>query len=72
MDKKVLGIIIAVFIIALILFVSVQWGKKGNQEINNLPSGNGSIVNPVENMPETNPFETTVNPMDGYKNPFGE
>lgn len=72
MDKKVLGIIVAVFIIVLILFVSVQWGKKPSQETNNLPSGNGSIVNPIENMPETNPFETTVNPMDGYKNPFGE
>jgi len=72
MDKKILGIIIAAFIIFLVLFVSVQWGKKGGQEINNIPPENNVVVNPVENMPETNPFETTVNPMDGYKNPFEE
>ena len=70
MDKKVLGTIIAVIVILLVIFAFMQWGKKGGEEINNIPQSNNNIVNPVENMPETNPFETTVNPMEGYKNPF--
>jgi len=29
-------------------------------------------INPIENLPETNPFEAETNPFSGgYKNPFG-
>jgi hypothetical protein len=71
MDKKPL-IIIAVIVIVLVLFIGMQWGKKGEQKMNNVPQNGNAAVNPIEKMPETNPFETTVNPMEGYKNPFEE
>lgn len=29
-------------------------------------------INPIQNLPQSNPFETKTNPFkDGYKNPFG-
>jgi hypothetical protein len=72
MDKKVLGIIIAAIVVALVIFAFMQWEKKGSQAINNVPQVNSVVNNPVENMPETNPFKSAVNPMEGYKNPFDE
>ncbi|MDD4531515.1 MAG: hypothetical protein PHH21_02285 [Candidatus Pacebacteria bacterium] len=69
MDKRALGVIIGIIIIAVIGFVysnirsdRLQKGEEGKF--------NGVIENPIENMPETNPFDTKVNPMDGYTNPF--
>ncbi|MCK9445595.1 hypothetical protein M0Q50_01725 [bacterium] len=70
MDKKVLGTIVAIVIIVLFVFSYMLWNKKGTD--NNLPLTAESVINTMENMPETNPFETEVNPMDGYKNPFEE
>jgi len=73
MDKKVLNIIIVVIVIAIAIFAYMQWGNKKSTQINNeqgIQQFNGVIDNPLENMPETNPFETKVNPMEGYKNPF--
>jgi len=70
MDKKVLGIIVAVVIIILFVFSYMSWNKKGTD--NNLPPMADNTINTMENMPETNPFETSVNPMEGYKNPFEE
>ena len=71
MDKRALGVIIGIIIIAVIGFVysgmRANKGTKGEEG-----KFNGLIENPVENMPETNPFDTKVNPMDGYTNPFGE
>ncbi|MFA5086511.1 MAG: hypothetical protein WC468_02930 [Candidatus Paceibacterota bacterium] len=69
MDKRALGVIIGIIIIAVIGFV--YSGMRSNND----PKGeegkfNGVIENPIENMPETNPFDTKVNPMDGYTNPF--
>jgi|GEM_PF-1738307 len=72
MDKKVLGIIIVVVIVAVAIFGYFQWGNKGGQKAEEGNKFNGVIDNPVENMPETNPFETKVNPMEGYTNPFEE
>lgn len=73
MDKKILGVLIGVLIIGLFVLSYFLWFKKSP---NNPPVPNGGnnfgIVNPVENMPETNPFATSVNPMEGYKNPFEE
>jgi len=71
MDKKILGIIIAVIVIVLAVFLFLQWNRGGSQITNN-SQVNSLVNNPVENMPETNPFKSTVNPMEGYKNPFDE
>jgi predicted negative regulator of RcsB-dependent stress response len=70
MDKKVLGIIMGIVIIVLFIFSYMLWNKKGTDD--NLPPVVENIINTMEEMPETNPFETNVNPMDGYKNPFEE
>jgi hypothetical protein len=70
MDKKVLGIIMGIVIIVLFIFSYMLWNKKGTDD--NLPPVAENIINTMEEMPETNPFETNVNPMDGYKNPFEE
>lgn len=74
MDKKILSIIIIVAIIAIAVFAYRQMGDKLSNQINNEEESqfNGVMENPLENMPETNPFETKVNPMEGYKNPFEE
>lgn len=30
-------------------------------------------INPIQNLPQSNPFEVKTNPFkDGYKNPFGQ
>lgn len=30
-------------------------------------------INPIQNLPQSNPFEAKTNPFkDGYKNPFGQ
>lgn len=72
MDKKVIGVIVGAIIIAICGFVysglrsnDVPKAEEGNKF-------NGVMDNPIENMPETNPFETKVNPMEGYTNPFEE
>jgi len=73
MDKKVLNIIIVLVLLAIAIFAYIQWGNKKTIQVNNeqgTQKFNGVIENPLENMPETNPFETEVNPMEGYKNPF--
>lgn len=70
MDKKVLGIIVAMVIVILFVFSYMLWSKKGID--NNFPLVVDNVINTMENMPETNPFETNVNPMEGYKNPFEE
>lgn len=72
MDKKILGIIIVVIIIILAVFSYMYWGNKEGQLVSDNSQINSLINNPVENMPEINPFKSTVNPMDGYKNPFDE
>lgn len=71
MDKRALGVIIGIAIIAIIGFVysGMRAAKAPKGEEGKF---NGIIENPVEKMPETNPFDTNVNPMDGYTNPFGE
>ncbi len=72
MDKKILGIIIAIIVIILVVCSYMYWGKKGGQLVNKNQQINSLTNNPVENMPEINPFKSTVNPMEGYKNPFDE
>ena len=69
MDKRALGVIIGIIIIAVIGFVYSNM-RSGKLEKGEEGKFNGVIENPIENMPETNPFDTKVNPMDGYTNPF--
>jgi flagellar basal body-associated protein FliL len=72
MDKKVLNIVIAIIVIAIAVYAYMQLGnKKGGEDVNAPASQFDSVIdNPIEAMPETNPFDTNVNPMEGYKNPF--
>ncbi|MFA5169516.1 MAG: hypothetical protein WC386_01570 [Candidatus Paceibacterota bacterium] len=72
MDKRALGVIIGAVIIAICGFVYYGLRSNSAPKANEEGGFNGVIENPVESMPETNPFETTVNPMDGYTNPFEE
>lgn len=34
------------------------------------PAVPDAIINPVKELPKTNPFEAKINPYKGYKNPF--
>ena len=70
MDKRALGVIIGAVIIAICGFVYSGLRSGNNPKVEEGNKFNGVMENPVENMPETNPFETKVNPMDGYTNPF--
>ena len=70
MDKRALGVIIGAVIIAICGFVYSGLRSGNNHKVEEGNKFNGVMENPVENMPETNPFETKVNPMDGYTNPF--
>lgn len=72
MDKKILGIIIAVVVITTILFFGVPKSKKVSPVINTPSQENSVVTDPVIDMPEINPFKNEVNPMEGYKNPFDE
>jgi len=47
-----------------------QQGQPKNEPIGNSVTGNEETS--VTQMPETNPFKTEVNPMDGYVNPFSK
>lgn len=72
MDKKAVGVIIGAVIIAICGFVYSGLRSNGVPKSEEGNKFNGVIDNPIENMPETNPFATEVNPMDGYTNPFEE
>jgi len=72
MDKRALGVIIGAIIISICGFVYSGLRSSNVQKSGESGKFNGVMENPVEKMPETNPFETSVNPMDGYSNPFEE
>ena len=73
MNKKVLSIVFVVVLVALAICAYMAWGnKKGNNNIGAPGSEFNIMQNPLEAMPETNPFEVKVDPMEGYKNPFSE
>ena len=80
MDKKILIIFIVVVLVVAggVYYFSYQKGYKvGYRE--GIEIGKASVkveagavvTNPLEKMPETNPFEKVINPFkELYKNPF--
>lgn len=76
MSKKILVVFIIVVIIvaAGVYYFGYQKGYDAGKEVGRAASQvkPGEVVtNPMEKMPETNPFEKVVNPFkELYKNPF--
>ena len=76
MDKKLLIIFIVVVLVvaAGCYFVGYKKGFASGVETGRIAaetSAGAAVTNPLEKMPETNPFEKAVNPFkDLYKNPF--
>ena len=72
MNKKFLIIFIVVVlgVAAGCYYFGYQKGKEAGI-IAAKSSAGAAVTNPLEKMPETNPFEKAVNPFkDLYKNPF--
>ncbi len=83
MDKKFLNILIALAIVAVLVIVGAGFFsyKIGYKKGYNIGKEDGRIAaqvkpaeavqNPLEKLPETNPFEKVKNPFEeGYQNPF--
>lgn len=70
MSKKLLFSIVAVLVIIVICFVYFYMNKQTGNNINNNRAATTPSV--TAKMPETNPFKTKVNPMQGYTNPFSK
>lgn len=69
-----IGIIVGVILIIVaggyILYTFTQKNSVEDKTVQTtLNPVNGGTVG--EKLPETNPFNTKVNPYDAYKNPFG-
>lgn len=83
MDKKFLNILIAVSVVAVLAIAGAGYfsykmgytkgydiGKEDGRIAAQVKPGE-AVQNPMEEMPETNPFEKVANPFeDAYKNPF--
>lgn len=85
--NKIITIIIVVCVLAVLAAAVVYWQffyepqEKGfTPSMPKIGSGAGTEeievgadVNPVANMPSTNPMDKVANPFEGgYSNPFGE
>lgn len=72
MNKKTLIIFIIVVLAAAVGGYFFGFQKGYNQaRIAAQSSAGAAVQNPLEKMPETNPFEAVMNPFkDLYKNPF--
>ena len=76
MDKKSLIIFIVVVLVVAggCYFFGYRQGYKLGVETGRMAAGTSAgavVTNPLEKMPETNPFQQVVNPFkDLYKNPF--
>ena len=79
-SKVALGVIIVILcVLGAVLFVLFS-SRKEAQPISPAPAGSTGlgadlyekvVPNPGANIPDTNPFEGTVNPLEkAYKNPF--
>ena len=77
MKKALIFIVILIAIGLIVYFVSKQNKLKQAQEEATTQTLGETLFestageNPAENLPELNPFDTSLNPYsDGYKNPF--
>ncbi|PIR72925.1 MAG: hypothetical protein COV26_01335 [Candidatus Nealsonbacteria bacterium CG10_big_fil_rev_8_21_14_0_10_36_23] len=73
MNKKLLIILIVVILVAagLVYYFWYQKGKKTGLEVTIPTLPKAAVTNPLEKMPETNPFDKAINPFKTlYKNPF--
>jgi len=61
-------------IIVIIILVVLGFGFVCFYNISSHPKNieKTVTVNPTAKMPETNPFKTKVNPVEGYTNPFSK
>lgn len=79
MNKKLLILVLAAAVLALAVgvggyYFGYQKGYGQGVEVGRAAAttrAGQAVSNPLEKMPETNPFEKVVNPFEaGYKNPF--
>ena len=70
MKKKLLIILIVVALVVVAAGIYYYFYYQKSQEVAGvIPKA--AVSNPLEKMPETNPFEKAVNPFkDLYQNPF--
>jgi len=72
--KKIISIIIVIAVLLVVAgavyYFSYQMGYQNG--VADCKANAGNVVsNPLEKMPDTNPFDKIVNPFkDAYKNPF--
>ena len=74
--KIIVEVIVAIIIIAAgyYLFTAYNATQNENKEEKTVQDkiAEQADINPIENLPEANPFEANTNPFKGgYKNPFG-
>ena len=72
MKKTILFSIIIVLVVAagVVFFMSA---KRPSVQNSGAKSASGAVtINAAAKMPETNPFKTKVNPVEGYTNPFSK
>lgn len=85
MDRKLLGMVLMVILAAVVVggyFAAKKFQKPEITPLEKQESGLGGELyedaqNPAEKLPETNPFETQINPLQQtnpfekiYENPF--
>lgn len=87
MDAKIKNIIIVLVFVVIVVVLFFVLGKNTDIQNNQVTQEEKKIIqentlggtiydalpqNPVEKIPETNPFKAEVNPFKGaYTNPFG-
>lgn len=73
MNKKflIIFIIVILVVVGVVYYFWYQKGKKTGLEITTPTLLKAAVTNPLEKMPETNPFDKGINPFKTlYKNPF--
>ncbi|MCX6721904.1 MAG: hypothetical protein NTY04_01815 [Candidatus Staskawiczbacteria bacterium] len=72
MNSKLLFSIIAVLVIIGLAYFFTLSQPKSTNKANLSGKTSGAAASATAKMPETNPFKTKVNPMQGYTNPFSK
>lgn len=69
--KSIIIAVIVLLVLAAVYFFSVSRTEESEELPLEEKITGQTEINPVENLPETNPFKAETNPFsDGYKNPF--